>query len=888
MTDTKKVLFFSLYSIPPVWTFHNQVDATVATALIQRGCEVKVVGCDGIFQDCYILRDTKNHSQEFCNYCSQSSQKYFCDLFKLPYQQLRDFVDDKDYLIAEQWVKTLNPKQYPMAVYQDIPIGSWVISSIYTYFRISARSLSRPDVIKTHRNYLVDALVTYKAVSRLLDFYQPTILFMFSARLAPYRIAFETARQRGIDVIVQERGYIDNSYTLVENHTCLNTKPKFDLTKAWENIPLNKSELLQVKKYWYERESGRNLNISSFYDYKTDYSQVRTQLNIPQNAKIVTVFTSSEDELAAFEDYGGVIKQIEVIDKLIQIFTKRDEYLVIRHHPYIAGKKFVQAETDFIVRAYQQSLSAPPNVRIIMPSEQLTSYALLWNADASIVFFSTMAIEATARGIPTAVTEASVYSQALRYTINKFDSASLETIIEQLESAQSNLEDMRKLYRFAHAYFFKFCQTFHSFDSQGLKFTKKDELKPGIDPTLDKVCNRILHGSSLYNLPQTEDYQRSLEDENDFLEQYLLEVNQYRQQVRDSAEKVNLTVAYPPVGIINLSDPTEQQSNTFLSAYTQRSIYQPINIYQVDYTGWENHKKGIDSILNFLQSLEEEYIVLTNNYIQYNESCISSAMHFLLSDQQKELQGVRFGGWLPVQSTRVHNKVFPDQDIFTYKNPALIYEKAITILPWLKYSPALLAFSLLRKSALMKILTMSRQLSTANEAAELLFMFLQSAAIHRVDKPMLLIHGIPKAIQKDYQHEQLIILKEFLNLREINLIIFPDWYRNEELILLQLQRVFQSLLTHPERHRITLLIDTTSISLDEANLYLSSVTMNLLMQEDLEVSEDVEISLIDELNEIQWQALLPQIQARIALDQENQNAIAQAKAEQIPSLKLPV
>ncbi len=69
---------------------------------------------------------------------------------------------------------------------------------------------------------------------------------------------------------------------------------------------------------------------------------------------------------------------------------------------------------------------------------------------------------------------------------------------------------------------------------------------------------------------------------------------------------------------------------------------------------------------------------------------------------------------------------------------------------------------------------------------------------------------------------------------------------------------------------------------EDAALILSSVSMNLLMQEDLDVSEGPEISLVGKLGEIQWKALLPRIQARIVLENENQEAIAKLPVEKLP------
>ena len=125
-----------------------------------------------------------------------------------------------------------------------------------------------------------------------------------------------------------------------------------------------------------------------------------------------------------------------------------------------------------------------------------------------------------------------------------------------------------------------------------------------------------------------------------------------------------------------------------------------------------------------------------------------------------------------------------------------------------------------------------------------------------------------------------------LNLRDINLIVFPDWSQPEESVCLQLEQVIRAIATHPDRSQMTLLVDTGNIPDEDAALILSSVTMNLLLQEDLDVSEGAEISLIGKLGEIQWQALLPRIHARIILETENQQAIAQVKAETITSWEL--
>ncbi len=125
-----------------------------------------------------------------------------------------------------------------------------------------------------------------------------------------------------------------------------------------------------------------------------------------------------------------------------------------------------------------------------------------------------------------------------------------------------------------------------------------------------------------------------------------------------------------------------------------------------------------------------------------------------------------------------------------------------------------------------------------------------------------------------------------LKLQDINLIIFPDWSQQEESLCLELQQVIEAVTSHSNRSQMTLLVDIENISEEDATFILSSVTMNLLLEDDLDVSEGPEISLVGQLAEIQWEVLLSRIQSRIILENENKQAIAQVKAEKIPSCQL--
>jgi hypothetical protein len=124
-----------------------------------------------------------------------------------------------------------------------------------------------------------------------------------------------------------------------------------------------------------------------------------------------------------------------------------------------------------------------------------------------------------------------------------------------------------------------------------------------------------------------------------------------------------------------------------------------------------------------------------------------------------------------------------------------------------------------------------------------------------------------------------------LNLKPLNLLIFPDWNQPEESLYLELELIIRSLVSHPERDFLTLLIDvseTLEKSELDASLIVSGIVINLLMEEDLDINGEPEIILLENLNRSQWSDILPQIQYRIKLNAENHQAIAESGTAQIP------
>ncbi len=115
-------------------------------------------------------------------------------------------------------------------------------------------------------------------------------------------------------------------------------------------------------------------------------------------------------------------------------------------------------------------------------------------------------------------------------------------------------------------------------------------------------------------------------------------------------------------------------------------------------------------------------------------------------------------------------------------------------------------------------------------------------------------------------------------LRDYNLLAFPDWEQPEEELFESLSQLLQGIFLHPQRTRITLLLDATGVDPEPADWAISSVVMHLLEQTDVEPEGAPEIVLLSDMESDptkgeaplqRWRILLPFVAARVVLQREN-------------------
>ena len=715
----KRVLFFAPFG---AYTVHHQLDAIVATALRMRACETLTVRCDRLFEVCDVLAWSGQNAERDCIQCQASGDQLF-EAFQLPIAQLRAQLTPSDFGAAEKWIAAFDPQQYSDAAFEGVEIGKWVTSSTYSHFRITAEELSLPHVRQVHRAYLKQGLLTFWALERIVDQFKPSGMMVFNGRFAPYSVAFQVAMRRNIPVVVHERGMADETFVFTRDYTSVHAAPIIRCTTAWMDAPLNQAELERTKQYFVNREHGHDSNYKPFFEYRADYATVRQKLNIPADAKIFGVFTSSEFELAFSDDFRGVTQQLDVLEALIEIFRSRPEYLVIRHHPLISSDPETNPDWKFLSRALRQAQSAPPNVRIIMPAESFSTYELLPSVSAGIAFISTIGVEAAARGIAMACFRESLYRPALPFAVPSADRGELEQLVNGLFAHEKKFGsvDLQKLYRYTHGYVQHFSVGFKSFGMNNLyqpdiRLKSLDDLNAGVDPAMDRICDHFMLGSEVMDMPSASDLARPQADEQKFFAAEILALKELRAGTLRESKALEFKRAAP-------------QSVSVLSRLDGRSA-QLDSIRKQRFSYWDLHQIERISIADILAGVSKqrrEFVLVSGANVWYDQAALATAIEAISTSNK----GIAcFGAALMNREGELFAEDFTKRVVGTFR---IFRDSSLRPERTLEY---LLSLMFWRRASLMEWLGQMQSVDKEELLSKSLLELRQSDQVVRVEKPL--------------------------------------------------------------------------------------------------------------------------------------------------------
>jgi hypothetical protein len=394
MNVKSKVLIFQPFG--GISEKHFSICLEIISKLIQADSEIKVLSCNAKLPSCS-YNVGKNKLE--CLSC-QSKFKNGMNLLEHKNTLVQNFYKKIEFNKLKTRFNNLEElKQYKV---KDFPIGMGVASSVISHYRNPKLDFENEEVKQIISSLIKSSfLVYFSLLDHLKDGYDAC--YFFNGRLAEFRAAFYACKKMNVQARIFEYGADISKYAIFFDHL------PHDIVKTTELI----------EKFWESKEDKKGAFeiANSFYANRTKgivpggFSFVDQQdLNaLPENFQItkknITIFNSSEDELAAIGDEWKMTlysSQIEALKKILStangLLNASEYHIYLRIHPNLAG-----INHDF------QSFKNTDLFTIIPAESNVSTYKLMKNSSLVVSFGSTTGIEASYYGIPSVQLSPSFY-----------------------------------------------------------------------------------------------------------------------------------------------------------------------------------------------------------------------------------------------------------------------------------------------------------------------------------------------------------------------------------------------------------------------------------------------------------------------------------------------
>jgi hypothetical protein len=328
------------------------------------------------------------HRAPPCDLCTRLSRKLFPTELTYPFRKFalppqgRKLIDEADGIDALAGLRL-----------EGLPLGELCLPSLRWALR-RHRLRGTPEIIQVFKQYLASALRIARTYGEFLDEVQPRAAVVFNGVSFPEAVVRAVSQKRGIPVITHEVGVGPLSGFFTRGQATaypIDIEPGFELTQE-ENARLD--HLLK------DRFEGRFTMAGVRF-----WPEMRS---LPPS--LVARMNRFRDTVAVFTNVIFDTSQIhantvftDMYDWLIQIarFARNhpETLFVIRAHPdeLRPGKESLETVEEVLREAGELE---QPNVVFVPPREYLSSYELILRSKITMVYNSSVGLEATILGKP--------------------------------------------------------------------------------------------------------------------------------------------------------------------------------------------------------------------------------------------------------------------------------------------------------------------------------------------------------------------------------------------------------------------------------------------------------------------------------------------------------
>jgi len=484
------------------------LESLLAAALSFRGADVHVLLCDSLLpacMDCDVSWFPKQKhfvingpGKDLCRNCFWFADKLYSSLgFKV--HRYSEFLTGEDITAAEQISSSTPFEEIEGYIFEGIKVGEHTMAGA---LRFCARASleGEPYAEPILRRYFKAALLTTCSVHNLLRRLIFDCVAFHHGIYVPQGLVGEVARREKVRVVNWNPAYRKRCFIFSQNDTYHHTLMT-EKTSKWEGINLSPGLEKELMKYLKSRWKGTEDWIWFHEKPQVDLTAISNEVGVDFSKPCIGMLTNVMWDAQLHYPANAFPNMLEWIKQTIEYFGGRPELqLIIRVHP--AEIRGVLVTRQPVVGEVRKAFpELPGNVFIIPPESNVSTYAVMSQCNAVIIYGTKTGVELTSMGVPVIVAgEAWIRNKGIT-----MDAASVEDYFMLLDRLPvNNRMDNAALSRarkYAFHFFFRrmipleFMVPVKGWPPYRVELKNLDELMPGRHSGLDVICDGILGGS---------------------------------------------------------------------------------------------------------------------------------------------------------------------------------------------------------------------------------------------------------------------------------------------------------------------------------------------------------------------------------------------------------
>lgn len=483
------------------------IESMLGVALTLRGARVDVLLCDSALPACFACDVTwypktelfakKGPQNDLCKNCFVPANEMFKTLgFKV--HRYSEFLRPEDEQICDGISSSIPFGEISSYIFQGVAVGEHAWAGTLRFFARATLDFE-PYGEQVLRRYFKAALLTASATTRLLEKNSYESMVFHHGIYVPQGLLGEVARKQGVRVVNWNPGYRKKCFIFSHGNTYHHTMMN-ESTKNWEHIqwtPTIEQRLLAyLKSRWDGSEDWIWFHEHPAYDMSTISREVGVDFRKPSIGLLTSVMWDAQLHYPA----NAFPTMREWLVQTIEYFRRRPELqLLVRVHPAEVRGTLPsrQPVIDEIHRAHPK---LPPNVFIIPPESNASTYAAMQACNAVLIYSTKTGTEIASMGIPVVVAgEAWVRNKGFTW-----DATSTESYFKILDGfplkGGMRKEMIERARKYAFHFFFRrmipleFCEPKKGNPPYRLLLNSINQLMPGHSKGLDVICDGILNG----------------------------------------------------------------------------------------------------------------------------------------------------------------------------------------------------------------------------------------------------------------------------------------------------------------------------------------------------------------------------------------------------------